>query len=535
MSDYTLMNSIISILFDPHVRLVVFIYREDADEEANDPQVAYGQPPVPIREKIPLHEKKGLGRRKSPRGRRGKKGTAEESQFEDEDVKSKVFITQGEGGEGGDNKVDRGASLSGRERRESAGFGLDRPSQPGGSRQSNFGASKAEEPKDGFSPFNSQGQAGTGSYEGDDEFGNDSRGELYGGGKPPHTFMPLVQPALPPRGQEDNPVYSWHNQFVAVRQKGRDQLQRALYERAEGRHRARTQGKMAANLSGLIMLDLDAVHGRKVPYAGSSEPSNPYGRMDKTWNAMEETRKAKTQKALTLNPDELKGLQRFYDQLCALVESQEKMSDPICLMIVHRVRDLLESGTSLHKSLLGLVLDHVTAFVKGAGLVRFNRFLLPILTFVSRCSGVSDLDFEELVASHGIQIVIYGTADVPSVIEGKSRPPSQGLSQTRSNRQFVNKSKLTMRASNGGEGRGVREFESQSSLQSPSMLPQISMAKINKQASTSGTKKEEAGAPLSGRREKPATLKDVPSLVEGDEMSAGEKISLAFASSLGMF
>lgn len=59
--------------------------------------------------------------------------------------------------------------------------------------------------------------------------------------------------------------------------------------------------------------------------------------MERTWNAQEETKKAKKEKALTLNPEELRGLQRFYDSLCSLVENQEKMSDPICLMIVHKV------------------------------------------------------------------------------------------------------------------------------------------------------------------------------------------------------
>ena len=38
-----------------------------------------------------------------------------------------------------------------------------------------------------------------------------------------------------------------------------------------------------------------------------------------------------------LDPEELRALQRFYDQLCALVEAQ-RMSDPISLMVVQKVR-----------------------------------------------------------------------------------------------------------------------------------------------------------------------------------------------------
>jgi hypothetical protein len=39
--------------------------------------------------------------------------------------------------------------------------------------------------------------------------------------------------------------------------------------------------------------------------------------------------------AQQLDPEELRVLQRFYDQLCALVEAQ-RMSDPLCLMVVHK-------------------------------------------------------------------------------------------------------------------------------------------------------------------------------------------------------
>ncbi len=35
------------------------------------------------------------------------------------------------------------------------------------------------------------------------------------------------------RGDEANPVYKWHNDFVAVRQAGRTNLQSQLYDRAQ--------------------------------------------------------------------------------------------------------------------------------------------------------------------------------------------------------------------------------------------------------------------------------------------------------------
>ena len=45
----------------------------------------------------------------------------------------------------------------------------------------------------------------------------------------------------------------------------------------------------------------------------------------------------RTEQALALDPEELRALQRFYDQLCALVEAQ-RMSDPLSLMVVQKVR-----------------------------------------------------------------------------------------------------------------------------------------------------------------------------------------------------
>lgn len=61
--------------------------------------------------------------------------------------------------------------------------------------------------------------------------------------------------------------------LAQVRQEGRAALQQALWERAEGRFRARTVGPMAANLSSILMADLDMVRGKQVPYATAGEYS----------------------------------------------------------------------------------------------------------------------------------------------------------------------------------------------------------------------------------------------------------------------
>lgn len=143
--------------------------------------------------------------------------------------------------------------------------------------------------------------------------------------------------------------------------------------------------------------------------------------------------------------------------------------------------------------------------------------------------------------------MIYGTIDVPSVIESKSRPGSQGLMGHKMSRHLSTKmsKQQSMRGSASGvEGmRGSRDLEVQPSLlSSGSQLLQISSPKV-KPVSNSGAASGALGAQggkkeepqLSARKDKPAKFKDVPTLVEEVELTAAETFTLAFASTLGVF
>ena len=59
--------------------------------------------------------------------------------------------------------------------------------------------------------------------------------------------------------------------------------------------------------------------------------------MDARYQALQDRAAQATRTAGSLDPEEVRVLQRFYDQLCALVEAQ-RMSDPLLLMVVHGVR-----------------------------------------------------------------------------------------------------------------------------------------------------------------------------------------------------
>jgi hypothetical protein len=357
--------------------------------EAGDPEAAYGQPLVFVRELSPIAEP----------GNAGIGGN--------EDGASTVFMTQGGGA--GQQFDDLGMHF------------VDRP--PG--RMSMGGTSAGQQQQDD---------------EGGDGGGGEGSSDAAARSGP--RFQPLVQPAIPERGKGDNPVYGWHNKFVEARQAGRDALQQALYERSAGRFKARSFSKMGTNLAGLLMADLDATKGRKTLVLRTGVvPENPYAKMEDAWEAQETARRVRTQRAHALDPDELRVMQRFYDQLCALVEAQ-RMSDPLCLMVVHRVRAALEGGASLNKSLLQAVIDHIAGFTKGCGLVRHNKYVLSVLTFVAKCAGVNGtIEFEEIVTAAGIAVVVYGQDETPALMaaaaaESAARAQASNATRQRSMRRL---------------------------------------------------------------------------------------------------
>lgn len=102
-----------------------------------------------------------------------------------------------------------------------------------------------------------------------------------GGSSGDGSFQPLVEPTEPLRGDEDNPVYKWHNDFLATRQQGRAQLQAALHQRATGRYKARTDAASAAGMATTLFGQLNLHHGRVL--GGSSTSGkiiSPYNRLE---------------------------------------------------------------------------------------------------------------------------------------------------------------------------------------------------------------------------------------------------------------
>lgn len=387
------------------VRHGAFLNSAAAEAEITDPLLAYGQPTLPTKNLSPI-----------------RKTRTDDAENGLEDSRTVVFITQGTG-------VDMLDEARGSQS-HADGLPNARRLSYGGMMGDGHGVRRLSNPGSEACAANSESEAGPDVMAGAPE------------------FHPLSEKALPAKGDAKNPVYGWHNKFMEVRERGRNQLQAALYQRAEGRFKARTNAPMAANMSSLLMADLDLVAGKKLPYSIGKMPANPFTKMEVSWAAQEENRRARTAKAQALDPEELRALQRFYDQLCALVEAQ-RMSDPLSLMIIHKVKVLLESGIFLTRSMLEAVLEHIASFTSSCGLVRYNKYLLSILTFICKCCDVSEAEFNTMVAQHNLGDVVY-IGGLPSHAPLSENPGSLSRRGSGSRRDLSRKS--SMKPSNVSRG-----------------------------------------------------------------------------------
>ena len=147
----------------------------------------------------------------------------------------------------------------------------------------------------------------------------------------------LTEAVRVPPGQESNPVFGWHNDFLEIRQRGRAAMQELLWARLQGRSEARTHAGRAAGMYHAVTAELTRnPAGLPTRARCGAPPPNIYERAklfeDDATNSMP-LRKA----AAALQLEDVQLLERFYSQLVLLVEAQ-KASDPLSLVVVHTVR-----------------------------------------------------------------------------------------------------------------------------------------------------------------------------------------------------
>jgi hypothetical protein len=101
---------------------------------------------------------------------------------------------------------------------------------------------------------------------------------------------------------------------------------------------------------------------------------------------------------------EIQAIERFYEKLCHLVERQ-RVSDPLSLSVVHKVKQLLESGSNMHRALLTAVCEHIQALSQIGG--ANNPYIMPILHFIRQSVRVSAEDLQHMLRTYGLQALVF--------------------------------------------------------------------------------------------------------------------------------
>jgi hypothetical protein len=78
-----------------------------------------------------------------------------------------------------------------------------------------------------------------------------------------------------------------------------------------------------------------------------------------------------------------------------------------------QVKELLESGHTLHYPLLAALTAKFGAFIASIGYKHYNFFLLPIFTFIRKCCGATDADLEHQLEVHKLQHLVYAPPGAP--------------------------------------------------------------------------------------------------------------------------
>lgn len=88
-----------------------------------------------------------------------------------------------------------------------------------------------------------------------------------------------------------------------------------------------------------------------------------------------------------------------------------------------QAKELLEDGVLLHRPLLQQLVAAAASFVTDCGLVRYNRFALPLLTFVRKCVGIGPEEFDAMAEAAGLQPVLYDEAAIKQrLLQQQSQP-----------------------------------------------------------------------------------------------------------------
>jgi hypothetical protein len=121
-----------------------------------------------------------------------------------------------------------------------------------------------------------------------------------------------------------------------------------LWHRLQGRVRARTDASLAMGFYNAVMSELDYHLGKRPANAHTScPPRDPYNQAQLFVDSMQVEDGHSKQQVVGLQMEDVHLLERFYQQLCLLVEAQ-KASDPMSLIIVQLVRSVNRLCSFVH-------------------------------------------------------------------------------------------------------------------------------------------------------------------------------------------
>lgn len=225
---------------------------------------------------------------------------------------------------------------------------------------------------------------------------------------PPSWDPPMVKFLRPP-AKEETRVEDWRASFIEARQQMRSKLQEDLWRRAQARGMARQSQPMAAGFASYLISDLDASSGVRESYHRPGTVPADIWQHAKYF--MEHgARKGQSRKRPTAGPvdmEEIELLERFYNQLCLLVERQ-RVSDPCSVALLLCVKELLEKGLTLSRHLMAAVVEGLAYWANNSGMQQYNLCVLPILTFIRKCVGVDVEDMQKLVFNYHLGTLVYG-------------------------------------------------------------------------------------------------------------------------------
>eukprot|EP00873_Tetraselmis_striata_P040367 jgi/Tetstr1/460631/TSEL_005828.t1 len=184
---------------------------------------------------------------------------------------------------------------------------------------------------------------------------------------PPAWDPPMVK-FLRPLPREETRVEDWRASFIETRQQLRARLQEDLWRRTQARGHAKYFMEHGARKG----------QSRKRPTAGP------------------------------VDMEEIELLERFYNQLCLLVERQ-RVSDPASVALLLCVKELLEKGLTLSRHLMAAVVEGLAHWANHSGMQAHNLCVLPILTFIRKCVGVDVEDMQKLVFNYSLGGLVYGS------------------------------------------------------------------------------------------------------------------------------